>query len=186
MARPSCKELLLDAAEAVVMDGGGARLTLDAVAERAGVSKGGVLYHFPNKAALLEGLLDRMLQEHANRRDAALEECAAEGVNALQADLISQLVTRDRNDKVGAALLAIVANDPDLMKERLLAFHRARFGESESDTETFATRAVLLLAADGLLFLEMLQVCPLTDAQRAAVIDKLLQIAGQSAGAATS
>ena len=50
---PSKQRLLKAAAEITALDGA-ANLTLDKVAERAGVSKGGLLYHYPNKQALLE------------------------------------------------------------------------------------------------------------------------------------
>lgn len=53
------RSALLDAAQEIVLASGPDRLTLDAVALKAGVSKGGVLYHFPNKDALLAGLLQR-------------------------------------------------------------------------------------------------------------------------------
>ena len=42
---------------------GAARSTLDAVAAEAGVSKGGVLYHFASKRALIDGLLERWLDD---------------------------------------------------------------------------------------------------------------------------
>ena len=38
---------------------GVAKLTLEAVAKEAGVSKGGLLYHFSNKEALIEGMIVR-------------------------------------------------------------------------------------------------------------------------------
>ncbi|MGR3618427.1 MAG: TetR/AcrR family transcriptional regulator [Roseovarius sp.] len=50
------RDTLLDATEAVVLEMGATRLTFDAVAERAGVSKGGLLYSFPTKEALMEGM----------------------------------------------------------------------------------------------------------------------------------
>ncbi len=50
---------LLDAAEAVVVRQGIANLTLDAVAAQAGISKGGLLHHFPTKDRLVEGLVTR-------------------------------------------------------------------------------------------------------------------------------
>ncbi|HZB75928.1 MAG TPA: TetR family transcriptional regulator, partial [Solirubrobacteraceae bacterium] len=46
MARPSRREALLDAAIRVIRRDGAQKLTLDAVAAEAGVSKGGILYHF--------------------------------------------------------------------------------------------------------------------------------------------
>ena len=41
MVRESSKDAILDAAEAIVREQGAAHLTLDAAAERAGLSKGG-------------------------------------------------------------------------------------------------------------------------------------------------
>src|SRR5216117_2375028 len=50
---------LLDAAEAVVARQGIANLTLDAVAAEVGMSKGGVLHHFPSKDRLVEAMVVR-------------------------------------------------------------------------------------------------------------------------------
>ena len=49
----SARERILEAAERVITEVGAAHLTLDAVAQAAGVSKGGLLYHFPSKESLL-------------------------------------------------------------------------------------------------------------------------------------
>ncbi|MEI4272347.1 TetR/AcrR family transcriptional regulator [Klenkia sp. LSe6-5] len=65
MARPSNRDRVLDAYEGLLVDGAGATVTLDAVAEAAGVSKGGLLYHFPSKEALLDGLAGRLRQRAA-------------------------------------------------------------------------------------------------------------------------
>ena len=64
---------LLRAAEARARRDGPGHLSLDAVAAEAGVSKGGLLYHFPNKASLLEALVEAHLQ----RMEAALEAAEA-------------------------------------------------------------------------------------------------------------
>jgi AcrR family transcriptional regulator len=54
------KDKLLDAAEAVVVRQGIGNLTLDAVAAEAGISKGGLLYHFPGKEKLVEAMVQRV------------------------------------------------------------------------------------------------------------------------------
>lgn len=62
MKRPSSDQIpdaLLDAAEAVVARQGIANLTLDAVAAEVGMSKGGVLHHFPSKDRLVEAMVVR-------------------------------------------------------------------------------------------------------------------------------
>ena len=52
---------LLDAATDVLLHDGAQALTLDAVAKRAQVSKGGLFYHFPTKQALIAGMVDRLV-----------------------------------------------------------------------------------------------------------------------------
>lgn len=51
---------ILDAAEAVVIARGVAGLTLEGAARGARVSKGGLLYHFASKEALVAALLERL------------------------------------------------------------------------------------------------------------------------------
>lgn len=51
---------LLDAFEALLVSGGSPAATLDAVAAKASVSKGGLLYHFPSKDDLVTGMLERL------------------------------------------------------------------------------------------------------------------------------
>jgi AcrR family transcriptional regulator len=54
---------ILDAAVAVVTRNGIANLTLDAVAAEAGLSKGGLLHHFPSKDRLVEAMVIRTAEE---------------------------------------------------------------------------------------------------------------------------
>ena len=52
---------LLDVAGKIAIAKGVAGVTLDAVAQGAGVSKGGLLHHFRGKRALLDAMFDRIL-----------------------------------------------------------------------------------------------------------------------------
>lgn len=54
------RDRLLDAFEELLVEGGERSATLDAVATAAAVSKGGLLYHFASKDALVAGLLARL------------------------------------------------------------------------------------------------------------------------------
>lgn len=56
----STRDQILDAFETLIIDQGERSATLSAVAEHAGVSKGGLLYHFDSKSALAQGLIDRL------------------------------------------------------------------------------------------------------------------------------
>lgn len=48
---------ILTAATVIAVNGGPQALTIDAVAKEAKMSKGGVLYHFPSKDALIRGMM---------------------------------------------------------------------------------------------------------------------------------
>ncbi|MFD7866423.1 TetR/AcrR family transcriptional regulator [Streptomyces sp. NPDC059783] len=52
---------ILDAVESVLLKRGIDAVRLDAVAAEAGVSKGGLLHHFPNRQALVEGVVRRLV-----------------------------------------------------------------------------------------------------------------------------
>ena len=47
-------------------------MTLDAVAAAAGVSKGGLLHHFPTKDALIHGMLDLLIAMYVDRQNLLL------------------------------------------------------------------------------------------------------------------
>jgi AcrR family transcriptional regulator len=70
VARGDTRAKLLEAAGAVIRRDGAQALTLDAVAAQAGVSKGGLLYHFASKRELLDGLVERWLDEFQDDIDA--------------------------------------------------------------------------------------------------------------------
>ncbi|WP_215144242.1 TetR/AcrR family transcriptional regulator [Exiguobacterium qingdaonense] len=57
------KQKLLDAATDIIMNQGIHHLTLDEVAKVAGISKGGLLYHYASKEALLTAIVERLQQE---------------------------------------------------------------------------------------------------------------------------
>lgn len=56
----SSRDRILDAFEEVLVGEGERAATLDAVAAKAGISKGGLIYHFPSKEQLAHGLCERL------------------------------------------------------------------------------------------------------------------------------
>lgn len=180
MVRPSGKEGMLDAAEVVLTEQGAWRLTLDSVAEQAQVSKGGLLYHFPTKDALLKALVDRLAQKGTSKRQALREESNDDAEAVLKADIESCLLADDRNPQLCAALISALANCPEL-KDPIRSFHEIRFRElANLDLDDEA--AILLLAADGLMLMETLNVSPFTEERREALVKAMLAMAGRLSG----
>lgn len=167
---------ILDAAEVVVARSGAAHLTLESVANEAGVSKGGLLYHFPTKEALLQGMLHRVLA----RVEDDQQRFAAEQTGTQAAGLIGLVragfLKRPEQRQIAAALLAAGANNPDLLQP-VRAWH-ARNVQNMALSRGNPSRAnVVMLALDGLWLSELLQTSPLTDEERRRLQIELEQLA---------
>ena len=67
------RDLIFSACGRILRRDGLTSLTLDAVAAEAGLSKGGLLYHFPSKVALIEALF----QHHIDRFNHDLRQLVA-------------------------------------------------------------------------------------------------------------
>lgn len=174
--RPNSRTQVLDAAAELVAEVGAKRLTLDAVAGRAGISKGGLLYNFPNKEALLQAMVQRFIDEQEERECCALE-ALPEGPNrVLRAVIAAQLERAPVNCKAAHSMLAAIAENPKLLEPARHAVVRtcsAITGDSlDPDLAT-----ILWLATEGLLFQEMLGVSAFDDAQRRRVVAAILRIA---------
>lgn len=59
---PSVKDQILDSFEDILIKEGERAATVEAVAAAAGVSKGGLLYHYRSKEAMVDGLCRRMVE----------------------------------------------------------------------------------------------------------------------------
>ncbi|WP_028280659.1 TetR/AcrR family transcriptional regulator [Arthrobacter sp. H5] len=73
----SSRERILDSFEDILITDGERAATMEAVAAAADVSKGGLLYHFPSKEALVDGLGERL--ESHSARDLELMAADPEG-----------------------------------------------------------------------------------------------------------
>jgi len=168
---------MLDAAQALVVSDGAARFTLDAVAKRAGVSKGGLMYNFPTKEALLKAMLERLVTHNAAAHAALTERLPDKPGRSLKAYVMNSVRAIDDDDRVSAALLAAVANDPGLLKPASDYFAQ-RFAKLSRDVP-FERAALVYLATEGLWTLELLKMLPFNARQRARIVRHLLKLADE-------
>jgi AcrR family transcriptional regulator len=174
------RETILLAAEAVVAKAGAAHLTLDAVAAAARLSKGGLLYHFPSKEALLQAMLVRLL-EMVDRDRARFESgLGAAPAADLEAHVLAGFETRAESKGVSAALLAAGANDPRLL-EPVRAWHKKHFQQIVKRKAKPLLAAAVMLAVDGYWLNELLQTSPMNSAERKQVREVLLELARSAA-----
>jgi AcrR family transcriptional regulator len=165
MPRARTSDRLLDAAAVVVRRDGAQALTLDAVAAEAGVSKGGLLYHFKSKRELVEAMVQRWLAQFQREIDDADPHFVRGWVKA--------------SDPAGEELgmLAALVADPELLGtvRRQYAIWQDRVEREGSDP---VDATVARLAADGLWLAELLGLGPPTGELRAKVVTRLLELAG--------
>lgn len=170
--KPALRERILEAADRVARERGVANLTLDLVAEQANVSKGGLLYHFTTKEALLRGMIDRAIDRYRTFLRAAIDERGTDYRAYLKASVLARLGC-DEGSECSRALFAAAANFPD-MPERARQDVKEHFDRLRADPVRFEHAAILSLAIDGLHFLELLGFAPLTPEEREAVVARLL------------
>jgi len=111
---------ILDAAEAMVRNRGVSGLTLEAAAREAGVSKGGLLYHFASKEALLAAMLNRLADFVSEDFVEAMERLPPGPGRAARAMLawgleVSEAEANERCDRAAAVFLAAFHHDPALL-----------------------------------------------------------------------
>ena len=177
--RASSRDAILDAAEALVLDAGAARLTLDAVAARAGVSKGGLLYNFPTKDALLKSLIARLCERFDAAKDAARLHAKAGPAAGLKAFVATSVKADGSDGTVAGALLAAIASDPRLLLP-VREHHQRYVAELTASGLSFPRAAAVWLATEGLWLLELMKLSPLTPSQRKQVVTELLRLADEA------
>jgi AcrR family transcriptional regulator len=174
--KPDTRNRLLDAAAGIVAQSGAANLTIDAVAAHAGLSKGGVLYHFPSKKALLQGMLERLITEFQTRSLAL----RAEGGPSLLHTHVESVLNRPAGE--AATSLAVIANaaeDPSLL-EPAQALLRERADEIISESTDPVLALVVLLASEGIRFLEVMNLQPVDADMLQKVGDRLFELAAEA------
>jgi AcrR family transcriptional regulator len=173
LSRRDTRERLLDAAVDVVRRAGPQGLTLEAVAAEAGVSKGGLLYHFASKRELVDALVARWLDAWQAEMD------ADESGDGFPAAFVrtSHLGGSGQEERAAeTALLAAMVGEPDVLRaarERYATWQDRL--EREGGDAVAAT--VARLAADGLWLADLLGLAPPQGELREAVLSRLLELA---------
>jgi AcrR family transcriptional regulator len=122
MIRPPhpLKDVLLDAAETVAAREGVSRLTFDAVAAEAGVSKGGLLHHFSSKDHLIEAMVKRTAdgwRKHFTESYQSVPEGPGRMARAILKCCLTDAQTwTEQLRRSYAAVFAALAHDPALIQ----------------------------------------------------------------------
>ena len=166
---------LLDAAERVVLRNGAHNLTIDAVAREAGVSKGGVLYTFETKDALIDAMMRRVVADY----ERMVGEYLAKTADTPRNRLLAHVDANRREDAAvnarAVALMASFLRAPAFHAETLV-FYRDLFGHADASSESGRRMRLALLATEGAFAVRGFGLYPFTDAEWQSVHDDIVTI----------
>ncbi len=182
----SSREKILDSAVQVAIRDGILAMTLDAVAREAGVSKGGLLYHFRTKDELITSMLEYFREKVTHAMEARM---AADGnprgrwfralVKTVFEPTPAGNPTGPASSEMGrfvTSMLAASANNPELLEVPRQTIRRMRdrlLAEGPNGLRQLA----LWPAVYGLLLWQHLGVISPGDPLRQSVLDELLTLA---------
>lgn len=183
------RDRILQAAIEVIKREGAANVTLQKVAAAAGVSKGGFLYHFGSKDALLAGLLDETLTVLDEELESRVEEFAdVHGARGAFAFAYLDYVREPYKaaDDSSASILAAAALDDDLLASTRAMFIRWQDRLVHHDGLGETTALLARIVGDGLWLIDLFGLAPPSEANRRKVLDLVSAIVADDTGGAAT
>ncbi|AWH33334.1 MULTISPECIES: TetR family transcriptional regulator [Stenotrophomonas] len=172
--RTSKRQRILDAAVAVINREGVRAVTFESVAAEAQLTRGGLLYHFPSREALLRGIDEHLVQQWEASMEVLLGK-RAEEASALER--YQTFVRVSAQSATRAELLFMLESMDPEAGERPWAPVMERWAPAPpaagSDDPAALDNFVARLAADGLWIYEAMYEGKLEPALRAQVAERI-------------
>ena len=146
------RDRILDAAEGVILDSGGRTFTLDAVAERAGISKGGLVYSFATKDGLVRAALEREVARFQEAVRQRLSDGPVDPFDMVLAHIEEALDEDDAATRKAAFLVTALVHAPHMM-EPARRYYRALLDPLLAASGEAHEIRTALLAVEGIFLL---------------------------------
>lgn len=181
--RPSNRSKLLDAAMRVINRDGVTAVTFESVANEAGLTRGGMLYHFPSREALLTAIHAHL----AGNWEASMQHIAGRPAEALSASQRHMAYARAcAQSATRAELQFMLESATDAAQAAPWSDVLQRWAPpvpTDGDDQAAVDDFIARLAADGLWVYESLSSTPLDAGLKATIAERLAAMLG-SAGPA--
>lgn len=173
------KDKIIEAVYELVRNDGIAKMTMESVADKAGMSKGGLFYHFPSKEILIEAMLKQLFDQFDDQlKDENESDQHPGGTTRSYLKTTFLKYDKDENEFV-VALLAALVNNPDLLKPAQ-DHYQSWQKQLESDQIDPVISTIVRLATDGLWFSELFGLAPIQSELREEVFNKLNELISES------
>lgn len=174
------RESVLKAAAQIIVRLGVSAFTIEAVAHESGVTKGGVLHHFPSKEALIDGLIDEVIGAFNSH---LVVELAAEPEGQpgrwLRAYIRTIFSVQFEDINLIPALAAAVAADHQTLSRIRRGFEDSQVAAVQDGIDPIQA-TIIRLAVDGIVFARALSVDVLSEDTSQQVYDELLRLTSQT------
>ncbi|MCJ8138241.1 TetR/AcrR family transcriptional regulator [Falsirhodobacter halotolerans] len=164
----------MDAIEAVVKKHGVAGLSIDAVAQEAGISKSSVVYDFQNKSALLAAFVEQKINQKREGIDKALSEVPNGQPDPFLHAMLA-FCGKVRNDEDTACAMAITASLSS--DDACRALMQARFREDIelvlAETRDPRRARLAWAALHGVMSMEYLDLFTFSPDDRRQILDDI-------------
>ena len=184
MARRSSKEAIFDALERVLCRQGLAATTMEAVAAEAGLSKGGVFYHFSSKKDMLFQLMERYERRFKEHREQIMAELPESPSRLLKATIIASVDHPARKHQKIGNIVALL--DDAELREKIQYLKKKIYDEITAEYEHPERVALAILATDGLWVADMFGKPMFTESFKQRIVRELLAIIDEVAGGAAN
>lgn len=144
--RGSGRARVLDAYADILATDGVQAATLDEVAHRADISKGGLLHHFGSKEDLIAGLIDRLIAEHHADREATKNA----GPDVVHAYLRASMVAKDDNRATLIAAMRLAGTGNEAVDAAIAYTEKSWFDLLNDDIDDPVLSRLIQLVGDGL------------------------------------
>ncbi|AOV07583.1 TetR/AcrR family transcriptional regulator [Sporosarcina ureilytica] len=172
MNRNSRRIAILDAASKIVAEKGIFDLTIDAVAEEAGISKGGLLYHYRSKEVLVEKMVEHLATNYRIKIAKSAVEDKEEKGKWTRAYLDVTFKQAYKNKDMHSGLLAAKAVNPALLNPIHEAFSEWQH-EIEDDGLDPIMATIIRLATDGIWLADLFGIDPIESEQKELIYETL-------------
>ena len=168
---------ILDAVEAVVVEYGVGKLTLEVVARHAGLSKSGLLHHFPSKELLIDALVARTVEcwrESMNRTIADQAPGMFPTVRGVISCCLGEATEwNDQLRRTSTALLSVMVHGSG-KDTPLHVYYRQLLSQMKEEMRDSAMADLVLAVIDGIWLRWVTHLAPI-DTDRILLIRELLQ-----------
>lgn len=169
------RQLILNTAKQIILHNDFNALTLDAVAKQSGISKGGLLYHFPNKESLIKGLATYIFEDLNVNFNKYAENDPIETGKWSRALIEASKFDLEHNAELNVGIFAASLLNQDVSND-ISKSYQSIIAKLEHDGLSPVSATIIRLALDGLYYSQMLKIAPLEKEMQKQVFEQLFKM----------